>query len=195
MYTCVYHVTNTNESCHVYKRVTSPIQTSHVTYTHESCHISHKWMCSHGTHLNEPYHLYKWVMSHVQMSHVTYTHESCHIFAQMDVQSRHIYEWVMSHNTTVPYWNIVWQDSFICVTPLRFHVCSICDVTRLYLWHLYTWYDSFVFVTWLVCIRGGTHVNMWRDSFVQCDTTHSWHESFAYMTRLICTHPQALCNM
>jgi len=68
------HVTQVNESCHIYK----------------SCHIyewvvSYRWL-SHVTQMTESSHTDDWVMSHIWMSHVIHMNESCHT-----------YEWVVSY--------------------------------------------------------------------------------------------------
>jgi len=116
------------EPCHTYEWamshiwiVTSHIWMSHVTQMNESHHMyewatSHMWM-SHVTHMNEACHTYEWVMSHIWMRHVTHMNESCHngvpwVMSQLIVcvmshiwmshvthmnEPCHTYEWAMSH--------------------------------------------------------------------------------------------------
>ena len=110
---------------------------------------------SHTTRVNGSRHTCERVTSQVWMSHVTGVNES-----------RHRCEWVtsqvlMSHDSHV------WHDSFICVSRL-IHACDmtdayVCDglmhishmsymIYMSYMTHSYAWHNSFLYVTWLICI-------------------------------------------
>ena len=113
---------------------------SHVAHSNESCH-TYEWVMScmrmrHVKHMNESCHTYIWVMSHMWMGHVTYTNESCHTN-----------EWVVSN---------IWMSHVM--SHVYIHEC---DMT-----HSYMWYDSFIFVTWLIHIFDMTHSYISHDSFI-----------------------------
>jgi len=76
------HVTDMNESWHVWMSHVTDMNESWVTYEREMSQI---WM-SHVTHMNESYHRYEWVMSHKWMTHVKHINESCHTY---EIQVRH----------------------------------------------------------------------------------------------------------
>jgi len=86
------------------------------------------------------------------------------------------------------------RDSFVC-DIIKWHdsfvnvtwLICICDINK--------WHDSFVHVTWLICTCDVTHLYMWQDSFVYVTSssgmTHldMWHDWFLHVTGLIC-----ICN-
>jgi len=102
-----------------------------------SCFLQREWVMSH---------VYNWLVS--RTSHVAHMNDSCRA-----------YERVMSPICTSH------VASFICATWL----VHKWDMTHTYargMTHSYAWHDSFVCVTWLICMRDMTHSYAWHDSFV-----------------------------
>jgi len=81
------------------------------------------------------------------------------------------------------------RDSFVC-DIIKWHdsfvnvtwLICICDINK--------WHDSFVHVTWLICTCDRTHLYMWHHQAAwliwTCDMTdfYMWQDSFVYVTRL-----------
>ena len=140
---------------------------------------------------------YVWIMSHFSTIHVTHMNESWRASP-----------WVLTHNSLSPFTNqnlpchtihskrAVWQDSFWFVTGLF----CVCEMNYRVVWHN-SRVRSCIYVAWLICMCGMTHLYARHDSFTcalwlvhMCTLTqlYAWYKSFmfhdtthSYMTWLI----------
>ena len=114
----------------------------------------------------ESRHTHQWIMSHISMKYVTPTNESCPTYAWVmsrhrvgSHMSRHTYHITHVTSHTSRHTHPISPD--VCTSYITFHawnayrILHICGIWLIYTWdmtHLYVWHDSFVCVTWLICM-------------------------------------------